>query len=185
MHSKAVTVDCSPTRLVLGVATNQKPVFAISSVLRKLTLVCRIGEATEHNVPYSNLVFAKWDFGMTKPKGIEIQQSEMKTTMKLLVATGSKMVTTRKTWAVRFAVNVVVLATLAGFLALIYFMTSQFVPDWQREYCNKSAAADDGEEFRLAFSFYFFFKAATAFINDIVGILSDLRCSKTLSDLFN
>ena len=108
-----------------------------------------IGEATIHNVPFSCLVFANWDFGMTKPKGIETQQSEMKTTMKLLLATGSKTVTTRETWAVRFVVNVVVFATLAGFLTLVYFMTSQFVPEWQREFCNKTAGSVDSDEFKL------------------------------------
>ena len=44
---------------------------------------------TEHSHALSSLVFAKWDFGMAKPKGIKTQQTEIKTNLKLLMATGA------------------------------------------------------------------------------------------------
>ena len=96
---------------------------------------------TEHSHALSSLVFAQWDFGMAKPKGIKTQQVEIKTNLKLLLATGVQTSADRKLWAIM--VNLIVLATLAGFLTLIFYVTSSFVPQLQTEYCTSTDPAEN------------------------------------------
>ena len=55
---------------------------------------------------------------------MNVPAADIKTNLKLALATGSETPTTNKTWAVRFIVNLFIFASLGGFLYLIFWVTT-------------------------------------------------------------
>ncbi len=107
--------------------------------------ILSIGEVASQATPLSSMVFTRWDFGITEPKGIKIQQSDILTNLKIVLASGTRIPITKKIWAIRVFVNVLVLGTLAGFLAAIYFVTAN-VPELQQDYdCNEASAENESD----------------------------------------
>ena len=55
---------------------------------------------------------------------MKILKADITTNLKLALATGSKIPTTKKTWLIRFFVNFFVFGALGGFLYLIFWVTT-------------------------------------------------------------